>query len=63
MQRQERMDHLALMVDDITLALRPSGIDPTDVTACAETLRDIADALSAGAPTGTTRPAEPQLHR
>jgi len=44
------MDHLALMVDGITLALRPYGIDPADAAVCAETLRDIADALAPGAP-------------
>jgi len=63
MQRQERMDHLALMVDDITLALRPYGIDPSDPAACADTLRTIADVLSPGAPAVITRPPESRLHR
>ena len=54
MQRQDSMDHLALMVDDITLALRPYGIDPADAAACAAALRAIANALS---------PKEPRIHR
>ena len=50
MHSQDPSDHLALMVDDITLALRPYGIDPTDARACAATLRTIADTLSPSAP-------------
>jgi hypothetical protein len=63
MRREDPMDHLALVAEDITLALRPYGIDPSDPAACAETLRNIADALAPGAPAVVTWPSEPQLRR
>jgi len=61
MQPQDPLDHLTLMVDDVTLALRPYGIDPSDPAACAAALRAIANALSPKGPAFTAPPG-PLFH-
>ncbi len=45
MERSDLGDVLSPIIEDVTLALRPYGIDPRDCRACAALLRVLADSL------------------
>ncbi|MCP4329681.1 MAG: hypothetical protein GY791_14740 [Alphaproteobacteria bacterium] len=54
-RKSDQWQDVSLMTEDVTLALRPYGIDPADGEACAAVLRTIANALSTTAEPGQAR--------